>query len=346
MSAVADLSHLLHRAPSVILCKANAISKRHRPEVDDIVTDYEWLYTDAPHHEGSPLICIYGRQHIKVELGHLPLSAVNPAATIWAVGGTVNLSEPFTLTAELLHPSGWPLELGFKRLGEILSVLAYEEVPYEHWNELRIILPHVELPYDTNAPPLIPFGALKNLQRLKWTGHRKQLLESWLPFVSSVLQPITSLDLITELAWQDCAYILFHSTCLKEATFNRVHKGFADEPILPFYTSGVRVERPCLKSLKLTSDDDIGPLMQPFSFPSLHHVEFHLSYPTVSKLHHLDFWKPLQTALLDFYITEEDAEWIRGQCSPTAQLIFKRHPGSYGMVSRPINGVVRHRVMF
>ncbi|KAG6916585.1 hypothetical protein DXG01_006235 [Tephrocybe rancida] len=310
---------------------------------DDTVTEYEWLYKDAPCSvEGVPLICIYGWQHINVELGTYPLIEGNAASNIRTVGSRVDVNEHFILTARLYDKSGWPMELGFKRLGEILSVLAYEEVPWEHWNELRIFLPHVELPFDTSAPVIIPLSALKNLQRLKWTGHRKQLLNSWLPFAPAVLRSLTSLHLTTELALQDCAHILFHGTSLQDVTFNRIFKGFADEPILPFHASGVRSERPCLESLTLTSDDDIGPLVQPFTCPSLHHVEFHLSYTTISRFHHLDFWKTLQTAVLDFYVSEEDADWIRGQCPSTATLEFTHYPGSYAMVSRPINGVSRY----
>ncbi|KAG6919733.1 hypothetical protein DXG01_001567 [Tephrocybe rancida] len=261
-------------------------------------------------------------------------------------GGSVDVSQPFVVTAQFYQTTGWPLELGFRRLGEILSVLAYEEVPWEHWNELNIILPHIELPYDTDVPALIPFGALKNLQRLKWAGHRRQLLESWLPFAPAVLRSLTSLYLTTEYAMQDCAHILFHSINLREVTFNRIHKSFADEPVLPFLAFGVRVERSCLESLTLTSDDDIDPLVQPFTFSSLRHIDFHLFYPTISTFHHLDIWATLRTALLDCYVTEEDAEWIRDQCPPTAKLEFKGQPGSYTIATRPIDGVIYRHVMF
>ncbi|KAG6914676.1 hypothetical protein DXG01_015997 [Tephrocybe rancida] len=172
-----SVTHLLHHASSAILSisKANVITPIHELSEDDIVTDYEWLSKDAPCYEGVPLICISGRQHIEIAIGRYPLLGDDPAATLWDMGGMVDLYKPFILTAEFDHSSGWPLGLGFRRLGEFLSVLAHEEVPYQYWNKLNIVLPHVELPYDTSAPDLIPLERLENLRSLEWSGHRKQL---------------------------------------------------------------------------------------------------------------------------------------------------------------------------
>ncbi|KAG6910066.1 hypothetical protein DXG01_013516 [Tephrocybe rancida] len=245
-----------------------------------------------------------------ITIGKLSRSSpYNPVETLWMEGGRVDYSKPFSLTAEFdVSFRPWPLELGFRRLGEFLSVLAHGEIPYEYWSELNVILPDVELPYDTNAPTLIPPDAFKNL-RLKWAGHRQQLSASWLPFTPSLLQTLTTLQLTSSLALQDCTHILFHATNLMEFTALTIYKGFADEPVLPSEASGVRVERPCLESLTLTSDDDIGPLMQSFSFPSLLHIKLHLSYPTPATFQKLDIWSKLETAFLDCWITDEDSAW-------------------------------------
>ncbi|KAG6807305.1 hypothetical protein H0H87_001614, partial [Tephrocybe sp. NHM501043] len=106
-----------------------------------------------------------------IEIGDFPPYKSNPVETLWAVGGRIDFNKPFRLIAKFKECNGWPLDLGFKRLGEFLAVLAHGEIPYEHWNELTVDLPNVALPYDTTAPALIPLDALRNLRTLKWSGH-------------------------------------------------------------------------------------------------------------------------------------------------------------------------------
>ncbi|KAG6827234.1 hypothetical protein H0H87_005246 [Tephrocybe sp. NHM501043] len=324
-----DIKTLLNRASSAIVAGAVTTPQEHAE--DDSWPEYEWLYKDAPHHMGRHAICITEcwPQEMTIELGRLPPYLSNPVDTLWAVGGRVDFSKPFRLIAKFKQSNGWPLDLGFRRLGEFLAVLAHGEIPYEQWNELNIELPNVAVPYDTAAPTLIPLDALRNLRTLKWSGHRHQLRASWLPFAPAVLQPLTTLHITCDLALQDCMYILFHGTSLKEFKF-KISKGFANEPVLPFDASErLCVERP-METLNLTSDDDIVPLLHPFSFPSLRHLKLHLSHPTTSTFHRLDVWKNLDTAFLDCWPTIDDDAWIRSQCPPTVKLTYELGPGSSG----------------
>ncbi|KAG6817148.1 hypothetical protein H0H87_012109 [Tephrocybe sp. NHM501043] len=301
-----NIKTLFNHASSAIV--AGAVTTQQEHVEDDFWPEYAWLYKDAPHCMGRHLICITGNwpQEMSIVIGDRPPEKSNPVETLWTVGGRIDFSKPFRLIAKLKQFSAWPLDLGFRRLGEFLAVLAYGEIPYEQWNELIIDLPNVALPYDTAAAPaIIPLDALRNLRILKWSGHRQQLRVSWLPFAPAVLQPLTALHITCDLALQDCMYILFHGTNLKEFKF-KISQGFANEPVLPFDASErLRVERP-METLNLTSNDDIVPLLQPFSFPSLRHIELHLSHPTTSTFHRLDVWKNLDTAFLDCWPTVDD----------------------------------------
>ncbi|KAG6910069.1 hypothetical protein DXG01_013519 [Tephrocybe rancida] len=341
--AITNAKQLLHQASSMML---PTMLREHNPLAYDPQEEHHWLYKDTPRGwEDAYDICITGGRQMTVTVGRKSQSDNNPVETLWTVGGRVDFSKPFSLTAQFDSSGGaWPSDLSFRRLGEFLSVLAHGEIPYEHWSELNIILPDVKLSYDTNSPALIRLGAFKILH-LKWAGHRQQLIASWLPFAPSLLQNLATLHLTCHLALQDCTYILFHANNLKEFMVHSIYKGFAHEPILPFESSGVRVKRPHLECLTLTSDDDIAPLMQLFSFTSLYHINFHLCYPTMSTFHYLDIWRSLKTAYLDCWITDEDADWVRSQCPPTVKLDFE-WARSWETESTPIDASIGERVIF
>ncbi|KAG6827167.1 hypothetical protein H0H87_005381 [Tephrocybe sp. NHM501043] len=344
------MTDLLHRASSKILSKGSKISHNHRTPAGNVGADYEWLYKDVPRcpKDGGILMTLDGCLDMTITINdgrYWGRPILNPLSVIQRVADRIasEPDEPFWVSAKFGDIGEWPLELGFRRLGEFIAFVA-RGVPCERWIRLEIELPVVELPYDPSATVItIPLEALKNLQRLKWTGHRHQLSASWLPFTPSFVQLLTNLDLTCNLALRDCTYILSHGTSLKKVIFDRIYKGFSDEPILPFEPSGVCADRPCLESLTLTSDDDIGPLMEPFRFTSLHHITFHLSYPTMSTFYHLDIWKTIQTGFIDCFITEQDRRWIHDQCQPTSELRLR---GPYGTVSGSINGVPWERIEF
>ncbi|KNZ73592.1 hypothetical protein J132_10840 [Termitomyces sp. J132] len=295
----------------------------------DIVTDYGWLDQDVPRYEitGDPLICIFDRSvHcMEISLGRCGIFRSTPSARLMEVANRVDRSKPFELIAKFI--GGWPLEFGFRRLGEFLAALAYAKIPFESWTELTIDLPmKLELPYDETLS-LVPLDTLTNLRSLKWKGHRQQLRRSWLPFTPSVLQSIHILHLTCDLSLEDCSYILYHSISLKELIILRIHRDLATYPVLAFNAFGVRVRRPCLESLMLTSDENIDTLMEPFDFPALRHIEFHLTYPTLATFNSLDIWKNVQTGKLDCkYISEDDANWIRDQLPPASQFYYGRPP--------------------
>ncbi|KAH0583101.1 hypothetical protein H2248_010987 [Termitomyces sp. 'cryptogamus'] len=142
---------------------------------------YDWLYKDAPYSSEWPRIyiakrqnsnCMYIALHPNWCSGHS-----NPVALLWHFAGQIDFSRPFNLVADFGYPrrAGWPLDLGFRRLGEYLAVLAYEEIGLEFWTKLTIVLPTIELPYEANSPSLLPLDGSKNLHCLIWTGHRRRL---------------------------------------------------------------------------------------------------------------------------------------------------------------------------
>ncbi|KAG6855447.1 hypothetical protein H0H87_002698 [Tephrocybe sp. NHM501043] len=349
--AVSSMTDLLHRASNTILSKASIISHDYRTPAGNVGADYEWLYKDAPRcpKDGGILMILDGYVDIEISINAGRFRSppiLNPVSLIYRIADQVasDSSWPFLVTAKLGNKGEWPLELGFRRLGEFIAFVAHEGVPCELWKYLEIELPDIELPYDPSATAItIPLEDLKNLRQLKWTGHRHQLSASWLPFTPSFLQLLTDLHLICNLTLRDCTYILSHGTSLKKVIFDRIYKGFADEPILPFEPSGGYADRPCLESLTLTSDDDIGPLMEPFRFTSLHHITFHLSYPTMFTFYRLGIWKTIQTGSIDCFITEQDRRWILDQCPPTSKLYLG---GAYGTLSGSNNGVPWERIRF
>ncbi|KAH0582898.1 hypothetical protein H2248_010800 [Termitomyces sp. 'cryptogamus'] len=291
---------------------------------------YEHLLKDIPYNKkGVPYITTDGYfRKLVVSIGRLTWKrGLNPVEALleqtdsaWLISGQ---DCTFEITGEFTGTAHWPPGLGFQRLGEFLLFLGNEQMGYERWHKLTISLPDIELPYDGPSLPILPLDAFTNLLHLTWKGHRKQLVVSWLPLVPSVLRTLTTLEIQCDIALQDCCYLLYHGRNLKKVTLKIIQKDLAHEQVLGFFTPPVCTNRP-LEDLCLVSDDDIGPLLRPFNFPSLHCISFTLGYLAWSTLADLKIWKTLQKIHIKGHFTDEDCDWIRFQCSPTTQCDFQR----------------------
>ncbi|KAG6835427.1 hypothetical protein H0H93_001564 [Arthromyces matolae] len=227
----------------------------------------------------------------------------------------------------LPRPFWTDLESGFLRLGEFLAFLGEEEIPFERWGHLDIVLDDVEHPYDMSSPALLPLHAFSNLRKLTWTGHRKHLLVSWLPFTPTLLRTLTSLEIQCDISLQDCCHMLFYGENLKEFTVKIIQRDLATEPILGcFLPESTCTERP-LEYLCLVSDDDIGALLRPFHFPHLSRIDFTIAHRTPS-YYEWKIWKTLQSIELKGEFSFEEQSWIVSQCA--VKPLF-RHATSYAM---------------
>ncbi|KAG6809719.1 hypothetical protein H0H93_015564, partial [Arthromyces matolae] len=209
-------------------------------------------------------------------------------------------------------PAKWPdLKTAFQRLGEVLAFLGEEEIPFEQWGYLEISLPDVELPYDMSAPPLLPLDSFSNLRTLIWEGHRKQLIASWLPFTPTLLRNLTTLEIQCDISLQDCCHMLFYGENLKEFTARIIQRDLSTEQMLGFVPPEASYTTRPLEYLCLVSDDDITPLLHPFSFPSLRRIHFSLAHPAWSTtFHQWKIWPTLQRIYLRGPFSNEDKCWI------------------------------------
>ncbi|KAH0583127.1 hypothetical protein H2248_011013 [Termitomyces sp. 'cryptogamus'] len=287
---------------------------------------HEHLLKDIPFDNiGFPYINVSGYSRMIISVGSLAsLPYLNPVKSLKKQTECLRSIQDlnFQVTAKFVT-GHWPLGLGFQRLGEFLTFLGNEEIVYERWCKLTISLPDLELPYNMLSLPILPLDALTNLRHLTWKGHRKQLLTSWLPLLPSILQTLTTLKIQCDIALQDCYYLLYHGVNLENVTLKIIQKGLSHEPVFSSIVSSGCMSRP-LEYLCVVSDDNIEPLLRPFTFPSLHHIDFTLGYPLHSTLADLRIWKTLETICLSGDILLRNHDWIRSQCSATTQCHFRR----------------------
>ncbi|KAH0582784.1 hypothetical protein H2248_010695 [Termitomyces sp. 'cryptogamus'] len=297
---------------------------------EDVEDKHGYLLKDIPYDEnGDPYLDIAGGyQQMEIRVG-TPLwkkyanliAALREQTNL--VGSNPDPNRKYKIIGGF-NGYHWPLGLGFRRLGEFLLFLGNNEIGYRRWESLTILLPDIELPYDGPSLPILPLDAFANLQHLTWKGHRKQLLVSWLPLVPSLLRTLITLEIQCDIALQDCCYLLYHGRNLKKVTLKIIQKDLAHDQVLGFIAPPVCASRP-LEDLCLVSDDDIGPLLRPFIFPSLRRICFTLGYPIWSTFPDLTIWKTLQKIKIKGNFPNEDCNWIRSQCSPTTQFNFDRH---------------------
>ncbi|KAG6879473.1 hypothetical protein C0992_002359 [Termitomyces sp. T32_za158] len=278
---------------------------------------YEWLYkADCEGFKSPPIEISASSHHIRLSLGESgKQSKINPLLHLR------DMLEKYTdvdcaikVTAKL-DAGLWPLEQGFRRLGEYLGYIGNEEIGFKHWTELNIDLPSAE-PLDFAYSPnrsghLLAPNALANLKRLAWSGHREQLIASWLPFTPSLLDTLTNLILCCDLALTDCSYILHHGRQLKELTVRTLRRDIAHCPVLSQQIHAS--DTPHLITLTLRSDDDLVPWLTQCKFASLRHLDLDLLYPTASTFPLFKLWSNLETINLSGDLKQEEVNWIGSQ---------------------------------
>ncbi|KAG6828859.1 hypothetical protein H0H92_006566 [Tricholoma furcatifolium] len=261
--------------------------------------EYEWLFKETP-------------QHPQSEEDQLELSVVTMPYSLKILAGWPSRYPLYPITTRLTDvtpPS--------RRLPSQTTLLAaIEKGSFVDLAYLQIYLPRVALLYDGKREPPIPLDLFKDINKLKWQGHRDQLCESWIPISPLVFPSLRDLHLSCEISLQDCAYILFHFDRLWGLSVDAIEKELSREPRFPSLHRTTHIDRPELHSLALGSDDDIGPLFQQFTFPSLQNIVLNLRYPTIGTFDGLDIWPNIQTGRVDGYATKEDVEWIRNSLPP------------------------------
>ncbi|KAG6835682.1 hypothetical protein H0H93_015776 [Arthromyces matolae] len=288
-------------------------------EVYDKLVKNSAVYLDHP----AVYIRSNCRDSIEIRLAAQTTNEANPLDSIrYYARRVINPSLDFTLGA-VLKLGLWEPEVGFWHLAEYINYFGCHEIPFEKWVGLDINLPNEQLPFDSSRAPPFPVNKLVDLRQLKWAGHRKQLVESWLPFTPSFLDSLTSIDLTCNLALLDCSYILFYARNVKDFTLRKIRRDLASDSVFGFSLPTYGIQRPCLESLTLESEDDIAPLLEPFHFTSLRSVTFNLQYPRVSSLHGLLFWKTIETVIMEEYIPYNDMQGIRSLCRPETGFFHK-----------------------
>ncbi|KAG5641326.1 hypothetical protein DXG03_005483 [Asterophora parasitica] len=231
-----------------------------------------------------------------------------------------------------LGTGDWSAVEGFKILGQYLRMLS-EDIPYAQWDNLTLSLPNEAMDYSWlptvlfSAPDPLPH--LENLKTLTWSGHRQQLTDSWMPFTPALLKSLTTLDITCEITINDCFYLLLH--CKKVTTFtlqtiverkvdssdaSGIESVFGTELSLAEVKS---IERSHLRSLTLASSQDIAPLLQPFKFPSLHEVDFNLSYKNaLEAIKESLLWAQFTKVDLQGMMEGVDFIWVQERCQPGA----------------------------
>ncbi|KAG6835296.1 hypothetical protein H0H93_003006, partial [Arthromyces matolae] len=286
---------------------------------------YEKLIKDCPTYLDCPAVYIssHCRDSLKIKLSAQSPPQADPLKFIrHCVRRYIDPSLDFTLRL-VLKPGFWQLEFGYWRLAEFVNYFGCHEIPFEKWVGLEIALPKQPLPFDSSRAPPFPVGEMLGLRQLKWAGHRKQLVESWLPFTPSLLGNLTTLELECDIALIDCSYLLFHGKNFKHFTLRTIRKDLAPDSVFSFSPPASSIERSCLESLTLESEDDIGPLLEPFNLISLRSVTFNLQYPRVTSLHGLSFWKTVETVIMEQYIPYNDMHGIRALCGPNTQFFHQ-----------------------
>ncbi|KAG5353554.1 hypothetical protein C0989_005526 [Termitomyces sp. Mn162] len=186
----------------------------------------------------------------------------------------------------------WPLEDGFHILGRLLAFMGNEKLlKFGLWENLEIELPNRDLPFNRLDCPELPLATLTKLRQLTWTGHPKQILNSWLPLTPSLLQNLEILTITCDITSYDFAYILRQVNRLKTFSLKHIRRDSMSMSVTPLIKRHSRQRYPVttLKNLTVVSDEDICIVFDQFYFPSLLSLTLGLRYPAFqSNFHDLE----------------------------------------------------------
>ncbi|KAH0581222.1 hypothetical protein H2248_012339 [Termitomyces sp. 'cryptogamus'] len=162
--------------------------------LEDDVHRHDWLFKDGPFHLGRPIVEYWANNQVLcIKLGDSPLPQMEVGPVEYLqnlIDESIDPSSPFQIIADF-ESGQWPLEQGYRRLGDYLAFLGKHELDYGSWSNLQIYLPDNPIPYDPPSTPVIPLDALTNLRQLTWYAHRNQLCRSWLPLIPSIYNRYT-----------------------------------------------------------------------------------------------------------------------------------------------------------
>ncbi|KAG6809143.1 hypothetical protein H0H92_001421 [Tricholoma furcatifolium] len=220
-------------------------------------------------------------------------------------------------------PDNAELLQGFLELGSILSVLGtMTGSPFGRWGELEISLPNREILFEPDEHPRLPAIAshLTSLHSLSWTGHSRQLLDSWLPLTPALLQTLKKLQIRSCIVPEYLSYILRNSTGARELTIGYVTSPAFSTSVIPPgppKTESDVIRLSFLNTLKITAFVDICPVLEPVRFPSLTQVCFILrctAYTT--SLQDLNInWSRGSVRLIGFF-SDAEIEWMNVKRGP------------------------------
>ncbi|RDB27071.1 hypothetical protein Hypma_005018 [Hypsizygus marmoreus] len=196
------------------------------------------------------------------------------------VGDKSSLSANTTSMAQLEYLRGglrgWPIKIHadhsygidqFLLVAQHLDLLAETVIP-DRWAEISIYFPVIPLQHPYTGSMFEP----PYLKRLSWTGHREQLINSWLPLTGKTLYHLTHLTLHSDISIRDFERLLLASPSLAHFELSRVAD--VDSVLdLPHSTTANKHELQCLQFLSISAVTDIFPLLHNFIFPQLRRID-------------------------------------------------------------------------
>ncbi|KAG6916118.1 hypothetical protein DXG01_008393 [Tephrocybe rancida] len=254
---------------------------------------------------------------ITIKLGHAS-TGHDPEGQLSLACQAIEPDENLRVVAEL-EEGTWSLEQGFTQLGQYLDLLGTSMIDFGCWESMTVRLPQVQIPYYYSRATELPVEALHSLRFLIWHGHRQQMVSSWLPFTPSLLDQLTSLNIVTDLSLEDCARLLSHTSTLMHFTAKTI-RWSGDTTILTHLDRRPPMVKPRLAVICITSDVDLVSLLRRFQLPDLTHVAFDLSFHTsASSFASLGIaWHKLEGVSLLCDMTDMDAMRVRRQCRQDA----------------------------
>ncbi|KAH0582827.1 hypothetical protein H2248_010734 [Termitomyces sp. 'cryptogamus'] len=248
------------------------------------------------------------------------------------VGHYVDTSHPFKIKARF-EEHQWTLEDGFRVLGRLLSFLGHEELlDFGLWQNLEIELPNRALPFNRFNSSELPLANFTKLRQLTWTGHPKQILDSWLPLTPSLLPNLEILTITSDITSHDFAYILRQANRLETLSLQHIRRDSMSMSVTPLinYCSRQRYPVTALKNLTVVSDEDICIVLDQFYFPSLLSLTLELHYPAFqSNFHDLESFNWGVLERFEFWSDLWNADTANFNTILSSEAEFSPHHGGH-----------------
>ncbi|KAG6843571.1 hypothetical protein H0H87_003057 [Tephrocybe sp. NHM501043] len=256
-------------------------------------------------------------QGIVINLAYFGLEGADPVEDMYYIAERIDPTLPVKVTG-FFDEMHWELGKGYRELGELLTILGTDILPFDCWEKLTIRLPDVDLPYDAVQAPALPLKELTTLRHLVWSGHPMQMLNSWFPLSPPLLQRLHTLDIKCNIAWEDCVYIFRNIHQLRSLKLHSIQRASVTSPVIPHdLTLSLAITLHFLTRLSLESCEDIFPLLRNVRFPSLRHLELVLlctsSGSNINELDNIN-WENLESLGLYGDFDNSNTTKITSQC--------------------------------